>query len=376
MRLIASKTMSNNSVRTIIKGTSVLVLLFAFVGSMFYVWYIGPWLGDHIFHSRLIAELTVFTAAWFALRAIQTYLAFVLRGFHRIGLAAFVDGATTAILITVALAYLLFFDNLTEIRSVLIIVIGALASTVTVVIFLVQKNYRLTKMEQGFSFKEPIKIGLPLSILAISSVGINEAYVWIAGMYVSPVDVAIYGAALRLSKFVQMPLFIINGVIPSTIAQPSATNDTARIQKILQSVAVIAFVPSLLISFVVFLASEEILTVVFGSSYAAGWDILLIMVIGQTVSVAVGSPGVLMAMTGHQTILMIISAAAGLIGIVMSLILVEKHGVSGIVIGAVSGLMLQNLVMWTYCLVVMKIKTHASLVSMIEIKDKIMKNKF
>jgi len=369
MRLIATNGTANHGIRPAIRGTATLVALFTLTAAFLYLWFIGPQLGQEVFHSRLIGELTGFTAAWFALRAIQTYLAFILRGFHRVGIAAFVDGATTAIFITLALGYLWLQPDQPHIQEVLIIVIGALASTVVFTLYLIQKNYRKTTAESGLLFNEPIKIGTPLAILAISGVGINEVYIWIVGAFSSQADVAIYGAALRLAKFILLPLFIINGIIPSTIAQLSAMNEKAKIEKVLQTVASIAALPSILIAVITFLASEEILALVFGSAYSAGGNILAALVLGQTICVAVGTPGVLMAMTNHQTKSMFIGITAGLVGIGISLLLIETHGILGIAIGAAMGKTLHHITMWAYCLKVLGIKTHASPFVLLNIKQ-------
>jgi O-antigen/teichoic acid export membrane protein len=267
---------------------------------------------------------------------------------------------STAIFITVALGYLWIQPNLADIREVLISVIGALTLTVILAILLVQKNYRQTAQETGISLREPIRIGIPLFIIAISGVGINEAYIWIAGANANHVDVAIYGAALRIAKLVEMPLLIINGIIPSTIAQLSAMNDKALLERVLQMSAAIAALPSMVIAVIVFLAPGKVLELVFGMPYSAGWSVLVILTIGQTISVAAGSPGVLMAMVDRQTNLMFIGTCTGIVGIGISLLMAEAHGVVGIAIGAASGRSLHNFVTWLFCLKFLGIKTHAA----------------
>ncbi len=90
-------------------------------------------------------------------------------------------------------------------------------------------------------------------------------------------------------------------------------NDNARVEKILQTAAAIMALPSTLIAIIVFLASGEILAMVFGPAYTSGWNVLIVLVAGHTINVAVGSPGVLMAMSGHQTAAMLIGICAGVI---------------------------------------------------------------
>ena len=360
MRLIASHGNSTAGIRPFVRGTTLILIVFALTIGLLYIWIIGPLLGQYIFRSRLISELSAYTAAWFALRATQTYLASILRGFHRVGIAAFVDGAIAALFINLILGYIWIDSEQLDIREVLTIIIGALACSVVVALVIIRKSYRHTAPESGIFIYEPLRLGIPLSIIAIAGFSVTEAHIWIAGIFVSHAEVAIYGAAMRLMKVVQMPLLIINSVIPSTIAQLFAKKDNVKIQKVLQSAAAIATLPSLIFALIVLFASSEILGLVFGGNYSAGGTILLILVFGQTICVAVGSPGVLMAMSGRQTASMIIATTSGLIGIGTSLLLVEAQGILGVAIGTTAGKVLYNVVLWVYCLKKLRIKTHAS----------------
>jgi O-antigen/teichoic acid export membrane protein len=166
-----------------------------------------------------------------------------------------------------------------------------------------------------------------------------------------------------------MPLLIINGIIPSSISQLYRANDKNRIQIILQTAALITAGPTILVAIIFAYASSEILSLIFGASYSAASNVLLILIIGQVISTLVGSPGTLLAMADRQKALMFIGICSGLVGILISLLLVGSYGIVGIATGASLGKIIHNLTIWFYCLRVLKIKTHASVFHMKYIKD-------
>jgi O-antigen/teichoic acid export membrane protein len=74
--------------------------------------------------------------------------------------------------------------------------------------------------------------------------------------------------------------------------------------------------------------------------------VLLLLSIGQIVSVWVGSCAITLAMTGHQSLLMVITLTCGVATVVAGLALVEGYGSEGVAVAAAGGLALQNLLLW------------------------------
>jgi O-antigen/teichoic acid export membrane protein len=173
-------------------------------------------------------------------------------------------------------------------------------------------------------------------------------------------DVAIFGAASRFGKFVSIPLIIVNGIMPSTISQLHALSDKNSIEKVLQTFALIAALVTTVSAIIILLYPEEILGLLFGDSYIAGRSILMVLVVGNTIGVFVGSPGVLLAMTDHQKMSMVIGVISGLLGIAISLLMVKEYGTLGVAIGISTGRVINNISIWLYCLFVLKVKSHAS----------------
>ncbi len=361
MRLVASRNATGQSPRPAILGGALLLTLFAVAGGTLYATIIGPYIGHRGFQSPAIVTLSTLTAVWFALRAIQGYLAFLLRGFHRLGLAALLDGASTSLLFTGFLLWVGLSPAQAEIRELLLGMIGAVACTVVAALLVLRPSWSRSPHQPGLMLREPLRIGLPLAMLALASIGIGEVHVWIAGILLTPTELALYGAATRLAKLLQMPLQITNGVIGSSIAELSARGERKRMQAVLQTAAAASTLPTLLGAIVFGVFAQTVLGLVFGDDYTAGWPVLGLLAIGYLVSALLGSAGVLMTMSDRQNHLVLMALVSGALGVAISLWLAPQIGIAGIALGVTSGRIAQNLWMWHYCRRVIGIDTHASL---------------
>jgi len=364
MRLIAARRATAAPLAPLIRGSVLLLAGFGLVFGLGYALWLGPWLGARVFHSPLIGELAGLTALWFGLRATQTFVAFLLRGFHRVGLAAFFDGAITALLLALALLALYLRSTPVEVREVLLLVSSALVCSILLALGILRRQGDGARGTPGIRFSEPLRIGLPLAALALASVGASEAHIWIASTFVAHADIAIYGAASRLGKFIQMPQIILAGIIPSSIAELSALQKKRQIQEVLQIAATLSVIPTLIGAIVIFLAARDILGLVFGASYTDGGFVLMSLVSGHLISSAMGFPGVLLAMTDHQNLLFRTGVIASVTGISISLVLVRAMGIDGVALGAAGGTICQNLLMWHYCRTRVGIDTRASITSL------------
>ena len=298
------------------------------------------------------------TAVWFCLRAIQNFLAFVLRGFHKISVAAFVENTSTSVIAAIALTFIWINGMEAHVRDIVILMMFALVMVVLAATIFTIGLYTRTKPDCGMNISDAIKTGIPLGILAVTAVGANEAYIWIASAMTSPSDVAYYGASQRLAKLIQMPLLILNSVIASTIAQLASQDRSNEVERVLRISATLVFIPTVVIVTVILLAPGAILGIIFGATYENAAGILMLLSISYAISAAVGSPGIYMAMSGHQTSVMKISLISTAIGILISIISAPYVGVIGVALGASITRITQNILLWLYCYIVQGIKTN------------------
>ncbi|MES9962301.1 MAG: oligosaccharide flippase family protein [Candidatus Sedimenticola sp. 20ELBAFRAG] len=363
IKLVASGTVAEEGkgVRPAIKGTAVLVAVMGILVVSVYQAGIGEWLGNHVFNSRIIGELSLLTGLLMFLRASQLYLSSTLLGFHKMGLASLINQTLTVFLVVGVLGYISLTGVDSEIDDVLLVVLAGHLLTVFTAIYLLSSPYRASRKDTGVEIQGALDVGLPLSILAISITGIQEAHVWILGAFTNETQVAIYGIAFRLSKFVLFPLIVVNSVISSTVAQLWAQGEEKRLERILRAGTTMQVIPSVVIVLVLVIGGEEILGWLFGTPYAAGTTALLVIIAGQLVSSIVGSPGVLIAMSGNQRVSMVFGITSGVMGIIISMLGVGSYGSVGVAAGVASGVVINNLLSWAYCWKVIGIRTHVGL---------------
>lgn len=361
IRLIAGESGPGKGVerRTIIKSASLVVGVGIILTCMPYAFGGGEWLGRTFFESDLIGRLSLLTAVWIALRALQTFLSETLRGLHHIGNATLFEGTSTGLIIVVVLACIWMAHLSIDLKDLLLITILALSLSVVAELWIIKKNvYSDHTASSELDIKGVIKIAFPLFLAGISLPGIAEAHLWVLGSVHGAQQVAIYGAAWRLAKFIVIPLFIINSVIPPLVAQLVAQGRKGEVEHILRTTASLAGIPSLVIVFFLAWYAPEVMKFIFGEFYSQGANVLVILIAAQAVNALTGSPGVLMMMSDGQSRYMQLAIFSGMTGLVTTLVLVKPFGYTGVAFGASTGMVLINIGTWWYCLRRLGIKTH------------------
>ncbi len=142
--------------------------------------------------------------------------------------------------------------------------------------------------------------------------------------------------------------------IVNMIAAPAFTilytkKDLKGLQKLVSTVNLWIFLPSLVIALSLIIFAPVILTI-FGPEFvSASWE-LKILVCGQIVNALCGSVGYLMIMTGHQNKSFIVFASSALLNIALNAILFTLLGPLGAAIATATTAVLWNI--WLSILVV------------------------
>jgi len=322
---------------------------------------IGQWLGKSVFDSPLASDMAIITALWIAGFALQMLLSQIFRGFHRIGFATLFEGTSTGVFIIIGLTYVWLTQDQLKLQDVLIITLGALLLSILLALILLRRFYEQTMPTTGVDIRGMLRISLPLFVSSTVVLGITELHILILGSVNNEDTVAIYGAAYRLAKFIVVPLLIINSVIPPMVAQFVAQGKMNEVERVLRVTAAVAGVPVIALLVIIVLGASPILDFFYGEFYAQGASVLIILVAAQTVNALTGSPGVLLMMSNHQTIVMKLALVSGVLGIVTSSVLVGFLGATGVALGVAVGLSAHNLGMWAYCKFKLGVNTHMSM---------------
>jgi O-antigen/teichoic acid export membrane protein len=320
----------------------------------------SPWLNEHVFMGggRHIVWLS---AAWIAVFTLQLISAEVFRGMHDIRNASIFGGMLISILGALFfLACLLFAVHLTLAYGVALSVAAGVINFL-IASLLIRERIRTLNAKPQFHLRELLAISAPLWIANLTLLVLTQADVWILSTGRGQDAVAIYGAAVRMTTFMTVPLLVINSTLLPLISELYARRNQEELERTLRGTAALALIPAVLgfIFFCVF--GGRLIGLAFGNFYSAGLPVLLILSAGQLVNIAGGSCAYVLMMTGHQRDMMWITLVAGAATVGTGFALVQTFGALGVAVGSALGLTLQTVVMWLCTRWRLGIWTHCSL---------------
>lgn len=267
----------------------------------------------------------------------------IYRGLRNIFLASFFAFFPGFFFVVFLLAYWFFFGS-GELVSVVEL------SIVSVLVSCLISWFVLFRVLRGGAWNTQIvrilKISAPLWVTNLMLVLLMQFDVWVLGWQGESSVVGVYGAASRLTQFLTFPLVVVNSVVVPIIGEMYSKGEFLRLERLLRITSILAFIPALLCFLFFVFMGHWLLGVVYGVEYVGGYSVLILLALGNLVSVACGSAAYMLIMAGKQKIFMSVTIFAGLVAIVLSLILVGEYGAFGVASAAAIGLALQCLLMW------------------------------
>ena len=154
----------------------------------------------------------------------------------------------------------------------------------------------------------------------------------------------IYGIAARISIIISFGLFAINTVIAPKISRLFTEKKIKNLKLLLFRTSRLNLFISCLLLLIIILFNNEILNI-FGVEYTRGGVALIILCIGQLINVATGSVGVLMTMTGLESITAKIILFSIVLNIILNSILILYLGIDGAAIATAVTVAAANILM-------------------------------
>src|SRR5215208_1654561 len=221
---------------------TVLVLgLFGTLGISLAYLLVGDFVSN-LLNSSALVGLTGLMAGWIAIAVVQEITAETFRGFHDIRLATLLGGLATSgksgglimrVLLLGILVLLWVRSEQTSLATVLLVCIGSGSVSVVLSLWLLYgKVSSLSPSEGAQDEEEPVSArevlddAIPFLAIALTSLVLLSADVWILSALGSLKQVGIYGAASKLVTFVTMPLLIVNLVLPPIVSEMYAQGQT------------------------------------------------------------------------------------------------------------------------------------------------------
>ena len=325
---------------------------------------VGDLVSEHLFHSSLLVGVTGLLAGWIAIAVVQEITAEAFRGFHDIRLATLLGGLATAgksgglimrVLLLGVLVLLWVRSEQTSLATVMLVCMGSGSVSVVLSLWLLYgKVSSLSPSEGAQDEEEPVSArevlddAIPFLAIALTSLVLLSADVWILSALGSLKQVGIYGAASKLVTFVTMPLLIVNLVLPPIVSEMYAQGQTGRLERTLRTFSTLAGVPSLAVLLVFMLLGGPILGLVYGKPIYQGDTAILVLLIlsaAKLTAVWSGSCGLVLQFTGHQRSMLRVSLLTSPLFFVVAIWATQRYGPVGVACAVAVTTALQNVIM-------------------------------
>lgn len=292
----------------------------------------GDWLATRVFDSPVMAGAIGLVTVWIGSRVILNIGSAAIQGMHRVGMAAFLHGALTPTTLALVCAGLLWTETSVDYDAVI-----AICAVTTIVgaglcVMLVWLPFAGVRPEGPPRTRALLASTLPIFGAGILQVASVQADLWIIGSLLTSSDVALYGAAKRLTILIAFPLSILAFVVPPLISDLYARGERSRLERLVRAATTAASLPAA-VAFVIFmLFGTEILTLAYGEIYAEGSILLYILVAERIFFLTLGPGSLVLVMTGHERVVFRITMVSATISLLALYFGGRLGGVQGVAI--------------------------------------------
>ncbi len=329
---------------------------------------LGPVLGGEFFSAPALVAATGLVAGWVTVTSLQYLLAETFRGFHDIRLTFVFGGSVSGggflagTIVIVGLSLVLFLRGQATLSFV--VSLAAVSGLTSALLAGWALRRKVASLPQDGSHHQPVALGGllrvagPLLVTQLTVAALAQSDIWILGAFRPQEELAVYGAAARVVLLVAMPLQMTNVVVEPLIAAMYAQGRRHALERTVRAAGTLAGIPALLGVAVLMLLGGPILGLFYGEYYREGATVLALLSLGQLVKVWTGPCQATLGMSGHQSILMIITVVFAAVTIVAGLAVVSRYGATGVAVTAAGGIALQNLSAWLVARFTTGIWTH------------------
>lgn len=328
--------------------------------AMVFYFGLGGWISSVVLHSNTLYLIVGLISFSILINSIQGVITETYRGFHDIKAASLISSVLPQVLIVGILAVLWLIHKHVTLSQVFILTIISSIVVLFTSLFLLRKNFSELGTPGKSSYFELLSIGLPLCAIQITVFIATQADLWIVGSFLSEQDVAIYGSTQKLLLLLTMTHSLMIAVAQSSVSELFIKGEKRKLEIMIQTLTIVACFPSFLILSGYLFFGEDILTFVFGVFYKVAFVPLLILAIGQFLSMLMGPADMLLVMTGFQKKLMPLIIVGSILRILLAILLTLSHGLLGLSFAWALGAVIQSYLIKEMCVRNLDVKPNIS----------------
>lgn len=156
----------------------------------------------------------------------------------------------------------------------------------------------------------------------------------------------VYKVAASTAILATFALQAINQVLMPRIAAAHARGDRAAMQRLARKSARLILLSAVLATVVLVVMGEWLLGQAFGAGYAAGYPVLVILLVGQLGNALCGSVISILNMTGHERDTLAGVVVACVLNVALNAVLIPLYGAMGAAIATAATMLAWNLILF------------------------------
>ena len=294
------------------------------------LYFAAPWIAEHVFQE---ADL-ILVLRWIAL-ALPLSAGFIvasatIQASQRMKFSAYGEVTLSAanLFLIVLLVSLLGWELFGAVVAIVVSFAIAFGLALYYAKYLFPEAFSAPR-QWGSLSRELIIFSLPTAFIGTVDLLSIQADRLFIGYYRSTTEVGIYYSASQSVMLFSLIVSVFNTVVAPMIASLYAKREMGQLEELFRISTKWGLYLTLPIFLVICFAPEEIILVLFGSKYASGRLILVILAIGQLINIGTGPLDLLLIMTGHQRHCFMIAISMLIVNVALNCLLIPLIGLTG-----------------------------------------------
>ena len=340
---------------------SLWLLLVASLGMAVMYAATWPFFAEMLFGRDLSLGAAAFIFGVVFMRAVELVGSAFFRGVRLYSFGTFLMSVPRQIGVVVIGGGYWLLGKRTDIETVLMFYFAVSAVLGIVILVLIIRYMRARSGGDGSTAERSLRamagLNFPLMLQAVIAELALRIDLWVLGFFGSDTDVAIYGAAQKLTLLLLFIMTSINLVIPPALATAYRQGNLKNLQWLTRATATAGVLFALPFTLLFVMFPKTIMGTVYGPIFESGAIVLMILSIGRFSGAASGNRIQLLQMTGHHNLITKNSIVFMLVALALCLALVKNYGAEGVAAGSAVSMIVRNFVLAYYCRKLMGVST-------------------
>ncbi len=191
---------------------------------------------------------------------------------------------------------------------------------------------------------EWIASALPLLLVNGMNVISTQAPILLLGTIKGAQAAGLYAIASRVADLMGLGLVSVNLALAPVAARLWSQRDISRLQQLVTKSVRAALIFTLPVAAILVIFGGTVLSL-FGREFTQARAALVILVVGQTVNVAMGSVGLLLVMAGHEREVAFATGVCAFLNIALNLIMISLWGLVGTALAVTISIIAWNILL-------------------------------